>query len=410
MENFNDLITQKIYISNLLSETVPKEYQNFDYIKNFQIPIAKAYTVLQLKLGKPFIRKINSLPENEIPLWKEKLHQIIRSSFHEGIQVIELLNFQPYTRTLILALPYDAFDNELYDQLARSFRHLSQALINEYESTFSGFYGSIENDFFRIGSSYKKATQLQEYSYLIRLGEVLFYPTRFLSEPHSLEEYRLLSTFEKSLRNHDFLTCKDILQQIQDYLLNHFSSNPKITYVYKELFSMTIRYLFDQPQFLPEEIERLNDAITRFDLRFNDLFEMNDFYLEGLAQIFGEQEKNRCSYHISKALQIIHNEYMKPISLDYLSRILSISPEHLSRTFKEDMEINFKDYLTRYRINMSKKLLTHTQSSISEIASLVGYSSASQFISIFKQIEGITPNQYRRSENDSSISSNEPLS
>ncbi|MBN2221270.1 MAG: helix-turn-helix transcriptional regulator [Vallitaleaceae bacterium] len=405
MENFKELITQKIYISNLLSETVPKEYQNFDYIKNLQIPQVHSYTVLQLMLGKAFIRQINSLPENEIPIWKERLHQIILHPFDPDIEIIELLNFQPFTRTLILGLPYEASSSELKNKLDQYFQNISQALLKEYGSSFSGFYGSIEEDFFRIGFSYKKATQLQEHSYLIRLGEVLYYQARMLNELHPLEEYRLLSAYEKSLRNQDLQSCQALLHQIKDLLYTNFSSNSKITYVYKELFSITIRYLFDQPEFLPDEIDTLNDAITRFDQRFNDLFEMDVFYRERLHSILCEQGKNHCSYHISKALQIIHNEYMNPISLDSLSQALSISREHLSRTFKEDMEINFKEYLTRYRINVSKNLLTHSSLPIGEIAQKIGYSSASQFISIFKQIEGITPNHYRRSESDSSVTS-----
>lgn len=52
-------------------------------------------------------------------------------------------------------------------------------------------------------------------------------------------------------------------------------------------------------------------------------------------------------------------------------------------------------YLTACRIAAAVKLLTQDQLSVSEIASLTGYTSSSYFIRVFRQETGISPKAYR---------------
>ena len=53
-------------------------------------------------------------------------------------------------------------------------------------------------------------------------------------------------------------------------------------------------------------------------------------------------------------------------------------------------------YLFHYRMEEAKKLLERGTKNVSEIAPMVGYSSSSHFITAFKRIYGVTPNQFLR--------------
>lgn len=61
-----------------------------------------------------------------------------------------------------------------------------------------------------------------------------------------------------------------------------------------------------------------------------------------------------------------------------------------------DVGENFVSYVNRNKINQSKQLLRNSNKTISQIAAEFGYADTSNYISIFKKFEGITPQVYRQ--------------
>lgn len=72
-----------------------------------------------------------------------------------------------------------------------------------------------------------------------------------------------------------------------------------------------------------------------------------------------------------------------------------ISPNNLSQQFKRYAGISPAKYLTVLRMDKAKEMLTKTQASVKEIASMVGYADASVFVRNFKATTSMTPGQYR---------------
>lgn len=84
------------------------------------------------------------------------------------------------------------------------------------------------------------------------------------------------------------------------------------------------------------------------------------------------------------------------LSLDSLAEELKLSPQYVSRVFKDAFGKNFKDYLTDCRIDAAKKLLRSGNQSISDIALEVGYKDPNYFCRIFKKVTGTTPKEFRK--------------
>lgn len=61
--------------------------------------------------------------------------------------------------------------------------------------------------------------------------------------------------------------------------------------------------------------------------------------------------------------------------------------------------MKFSDYLTFVRLRVAEKLLITGSRSVTEIALMVGFSSASHFVARFKAHKQITPIQFRRKFN-----------
>lgn len=92
----------------------------------------------------------------------------------------------------------------------------------------------------------------------------------------------------------------------------------------------------------------------------------------------------------------VHEHYADyEISLDRMSEQFGLSINALSKLFKEEIGIGFKEYVTNLRVEKGKQLLKEEELSVAEITGQLGYTNPSHFIKIFKRYEGITPNQYR---------------
>ena len=83
------------------------------------------------------------------------------------------------------------------------------------------------------------------------------------------------------------------------------------------------------------------------------------------------------------------------IVLADLAKIVGLSQFHFGRLFKQSMGLSPYQYLLQQRIERAKKLLKHTDKSLSEIALSCGFNSHSHFGRKFRQLTGTTPKAYR---------------
>jgi len=98
---------------------------------------------------------------------------------------------------------------------------------------------------------------------------------------------------------------------------------------------------------------------------------------------------------IKRAKNYIKENYSKPITLEDVAREIHVSPQYLSKLFKEETGENFIEHLTAIRIRNAKSLLEADNLSVKEICYSIGYSDPNYFSRIFKKIVGLTPTEYK---------------
>ncbi|MBT2644644.1 response regulator [Bacillus sp. ISL-41] len=103
---------------------------------------------------------------------------------------------------------------------------------------------------------------------------------------------------------------------------------------------------------------------------------------------------------IRKAIIYIDRNLKEEFTLKDVAAHVHLNPSYFSVLFKEQVDLNFSEYVTRRRIQRSKELVLSTTLPINEIAEEVGYKTAKYFIKIFKEIEGMTPSAYRKTGNE----------
>jgi AraC-like DNA-binding protein len=105
--------------------------------------------------------------------------------------------------------------------------------------------------------------------------------------------------------------------------------------------------------------------------------------------------------HLTKLKSFMEQEkpYLNPaLTLKELSSELSIPARHLSQIINESMQSNFYDYISKYRIEEAKSILSDQSSNktVLEILYEVGFNSKSSFNTAFKKYTGVTPSKFKR--------------
>lgn len=98
---------------------------------------------------------------------------------------------------------------------------------------------------------------------------------------------------------------------------------------------------------------------------------------------------------ISTILEYI-NENFRALSEKDVADHFGISYSYFSRSFKQMMNMSFKEYINYLKINEAQRLLITSGKSITEISSELGFSSSSHFINVFKKYKDCSPKQYKK--------------
>lgn len=124
-----------------------------------------------------------------------------------------------------------------------------------------------------------------------------------------------------------------------------------------------------------------------------DMTDIPRSYHEALGLINEKMFKGKRTI-IQIALRYIEENYDKDISLAAVAKAAYVTPNYLSRVFKEEMNANFVDWLNQVRIGKAKDLLAFTGLKTYEIAEKVGYKDYKYFSAMFKKLTGYSPKDY----------------
>ena len=111
-----------------------------------------------------------------------------------------------------------------------------------------------------------------------------------------------------------------------------------------------------------------------------------------------EPEKSpvKPSSAVYPAVAYIRDHPRENVSMKEMADLCHLSPSYFSRLFNRETGETFVSYVNRQKIRLAKEELRGTNKSINQISSDVGYLNVSNFIAVFKRLEGVTPSVYRQ--------------
>ena len=120
--------------------------------------------------------------------------------------------------------------------------------------------------------------------------------------------------------------------------------------------------------------------------------EMFAFYTEETARI---QTQKVFSRNVLLAIDYIYYHLHEQISVKDIAEELNLHPNYLSVLFHKETGMRISDYITNKKIETAQNMLKFSDYSISDISSILAFSTQSYFSKVFKSISGTTPKDYR---------------
>jgi len=94
------------------------------------------------------------------------------------------------------------------------------------------------------------------------------------------------------------------------------------------------------------------------------------------------------------ALYYVQRNFRFKVKNETVSELCGMSPFRFSRSFREIYGITFQDFVVRYRILESCRLLESPSANVTDVAYAIGFNDASYFSRTFRRYVGMTPSSY----------------
>ncbi len=102
-----------------------------------------------------------------------------------------------------------------------------------------------------------------------------------------------------------------------------------------------------------------------------------------------------CAKPIAECVDYIYENLHTRITVEELADFVKLTPSYLSRLFKKETGCTVSDYIQEQKVHTAQNMLSYSEYSLSEIASILAFSSQSYFTEVFRKRTGMTPAKYR---------------
>lgn len=109
-----------------------------------------------------------------------------------------------------------------------------------------------------------------------------------------------------------------------------------------------------------------------------------------------DRNKKELKLVIKKACDYIHTHFRDDLTLTQMAEFTNLSISHFGSLFKRYTGESLIAYINQVRVEKAKELLRNSNDKIYLIADEIGFSSQPYFIRVFKNVTGMSPNEYRK--------------
>lgn len=249
----------------------------------------------------------------------------------------------------------------------------------------------------QIGQSYLEASAALDYRFVKGHGTLLFFRnTAAQDEVENWYPYVQMEQLRYALQHGQIATFERIVRQLVAQIEENQPSLHTVRMFGYELVHLVVHTFSEDGA----GRSKINNNLPDVE-QFESLPELLSVVIEFAAEVCEEWSERQS---VKPAFKQQLNTYIEEhytdsqFSVQSMAEHFSISSSYLKRYYKEHTGRTITDYLIRLRLDMAKQLLRDTDQPLKDIVIQIGYMDVSSFIRKFKQLEGITPGEFRNEQ------------
>lgn len=212
------------------------------------------------------------------------------------------------------------------------------------------------------------------------------------------EYYHWEQKFFETFSNGNINEMKSLLSELHEYDIDNTDLNDLEGQKYKFAGFITILTRIAIQNGVSYELAfSLSDEYLRKLRSVHDDTRLALLLQEAIAQFHSlcQTYHNVYSLNINRCIHFIDTHLYDKLSLHTLADNIDINASYLSALFKKETGKTITAYIQQKKIEEAQRLLLFTNKSYSEIASLLNFTTQSNFIQIFKKYTKLTPKKFQ---------------
>lgn len=344
------------------------------------------------------ISRINDGGERQAQLLRLRIIDL----FMEGtLPLFKSITFQSYNQEIVTIFNAPAGVDSPIQEILQTAEKIKNRILEETGVGVSIGIGRIYAELKDIGLAYKEAVKALNYRLVYGDDNVLYIGN---VEDVETDTYGTLININEMLDNLQNILYTGKIEEVYgifDSLAKKLQKVEKIPYyyiqqLYVQLLSIILRTA-TEIGIAPHQISENTDFYGTL-LKINSSFELDVWIKEILKNVCEQinyKNQLKMKHSIQKAINYIREHCQEDISLTSVAEYVRLNPTYFSRFFKEETGYSFVEYLKKLRIEKAKELLKNSNLKIYEICEALGYQSVQYFSTLFKNMVGVTPQEYR---------------
>ena len=298
------------------------------------------------------------------------------------------------------------------EDAARAMQKTLRELIDEAQTRYglslvAGIGKMVEN-IYDLYESYLSALRLLEYR-IVLSGRSIISAEDLKSlnrsayyYPIEVEKLLIVNVLEGNREK-----CGEILSNIFSVNFGELSLDVQNIRDFNFAIAATVKRILMQINKTPEEVFGTDRIIYLELMELSASLEKSEIEsvirktIDALAQYVLDNFKGSKNEITASIIAFIDDHYQQDISLNDVAEHFGVSPGHIGRLLKNNMDTSFKQYLNKHRIEVAKELLLSDRNlTVGMVASMVGCNSAMTFIHMFKRYTGVSPGDYKKAQRE----------
>ncbi|MFP7224595.1 helix-turn-helix domain-containing protein [Priestia filamentosa] len=144
-------------------------------------------------------------------------------------------------------------------------------------------------------------------------------------------------------------------------------------------------------------------------------YTMSDYYIQGVEDIkealelqtyvrealyaftdrVNEIKQHKYTLPINECQSYIFKHLYEKITLGEMAKVVNMHQNYLSSLFKKEVGMSITEYILKQKVEEAKRLLTHSDYTLSEIYTWLNFHDQSHFTKVFKKYTGTTPKKFK---------------